>query len=202
MRRLRFWLFAGSAGVCWVTAMVWLASYTKPLVAERTAAESDPPVARETLSLASDCGQVSVMWVRQHYALSPEQLRLWRLLRSVRPPQLGWHKPEWHAGGRWRSDWCGFRLRRWEEQPKRDARDGYGRCEYFSAAVPHWFFVIIFALLPSGWLFALHRESWRERQRQDRICLHCGYDLRATPGRCSECGTAVAGVVGTGRPRL
>ncbi len=55
--------------------------------------------------------------------------------------------------------------------------------------IPHWFAALIFAMLPALVL----TNTVRRHQRQQRIlkncCLICGYDLRATPDRCPECGT-------------
>jgi hypothetical protein len=51
---------------------------------------------------------------------------------------------------------------------------------------PHWFVLLVFAVLPSTRL----GRSVRRRARGGRgLCRACGYDLRATPGRCPECGT-------------
>ncbi|HSI34368.1 MAG TPA: hypothetical protein VK986_12325, partial [Tepidisphaeraceae bacterium] len=60
--------------------------------------------------------------------------------------------------------------------------------------VPHWAPLASLANLPAvrGW-------RWhRRRQRARRIalagcCPACRYDLRATPGRCPECGWTGAG---------
>ena len=42
------------------------------------------------------------------------------------------------------------------------------------------------AILPVGW--SLSRRRHRRRARRG-ACSRCGYDLRATPGRCPECGS-------------
>jgi hypothetical protein len=52
--------------------------------------------------------------------------------------------------------------------------------------LPHWAVAAPLAVLPVVWLVL----RWRSRRRH-RVgcCQKCGYDLRATPDRCPECGT-------------
>jgi hypothetical protein len=59
---------------------------------------------------------------------------------------------------------------------------------------PHWFCTLLLVILPALWVrYGL--PELRGRRRAERgLCRGCGYDLRATPGRCPECGSeAVAG---------
>jgi hypothetical protein len=63
-----------------------------------------------------------------------------------------------------------------------------------AAGLPYWFLSLIMAILPARWFTALRR---RTRQLRGGLCSACGYDLRATPERCPECGQPVAGTTST-----
>ena len=57
--------------------------------------------------------------------------------------------------------------------------------DYAVLAVPYWALLLATGLAPSFWL----RGRLRRRRRIiGGRCVRCGYDLRATPGRCPECG--------------
>jgi hypothetical protein len=57
--------------------------------------------------------------------------------------------------------------------------------------LPYWVLVALFGLAPAWWVLRLkHRLQARRRARRQAAgcCELCGYDLRASPQRCPECG--------------
>ena len=74
---------------------------------------------------------------------------------------------------------------------------GPGRQGWRGGFVPHWFLAALFAAP-----FVLRLAAYRRRRRReglaDRVCAACGYDLRATPGRCPECGSVRAATGASG----
>jgi hypothetical protein len=56
-----------------------------------------------------------------------------------------------------------------------------------------WLPMLASAILPA---ILLKRFITRRREGRAGHCIHCGYDLRATPGRCPECGTVPASATG------
>ena len=65
----------------------------------------------------------------------------------------------------------------------------WGTADVFTQriAFPHW---LLMAVLSVPFLLSF-RGPWRRcRRRKLGLCLACGYDLRASPDRCPECGMA------------
>jgi hypothetical protein len=99
--------------------------------------------------------------------------RIWIGRMNSAPFPEGWHfeprtpTPEWAM-----HNFLGF---------------GYtkpGEARMYGIIVPYWFAALALASLPACWLI---RNTARSRAREG-ICRSCGYDLRATPDRCPECG--------------
>jgi hypothetical protein len=78
----------------------------------------------------------------------------------------------------------GHITRRWKLDPG-IVTSGYLRRWH----MPLWSACLVFALLPS---VRLSRTLLRNRRPRPGLCQKCGYDLRATPERCPECGTIPA----------
>jgi hypothetical protein len=56
--------------------------------------------------------------------------------------------------------------------------------------IPAWSVALVTALVPPLWLLR-HRKRRADDRRRRNLCVRCGYDLRASPERCPECGTPI-----------
>jgi hypothetical protein len=87
---------------------------------------------------------------------------------------------------RWPGDWrwLGFDVYKADVRHFVEVPNAVG----YGVVIPHWFLIAL-GLWPSArWL----QEGRRRRMRHAAgVCLTCGYDLRASAGRCPECGKNV-----------
>jgi hypothetical protein len=78
----------------------------------------------------------------------------------------------------------------------RFANGKLGPVNQWDFGVPYWFLLIVSGLWPVRRFLAFRRR--RKRMVAGQFCEGCGYDLRATPERCPECGKVVVKIARTG----
>jgi hypothetical protein len=62
--------------------------------------------------------------------------------------------------------------------------------------LPFWLLLGAAAALQPWWVTYYSRRWRRSRRLKAGLCVRCGYDLRATPGQCPECGSENAAEIG------
>ncbi len=181
-RRLATLAAAGSLVLCVATVGLWVRSYGRLEAIGAGHWVNDDHF--KTRLLESTWGNVIVVNV--------DSLRPSRAWGPLREP--GWH----YYTSRPREPWSPNDLvpRFVRANPRARTSSGwlFGFGYYFAdmdgrplraIALPYWSLVLIFAILPALRL----RSALRSRRlRRAGRCPRCGYDLRATPDRCPECG--------------
>jgi hypothetical protein len=188
MQRLRRWLLTGLATISLLfflaSAALWIRSY---LVADELA-WIDPPSNNDphprdwyNLSAFNSTGGIEI---QTDYSRSPQNFQFF-------PPRgLEYSR---YASGRY--PWCddanlqtrflGFQFK----DQRFIANDQRPQISSAGVTLPWATLCAVFVVLPM-----IASRSWSRRRKLARSaftgrCANCRYDLRASPGRCPECGT-------------
>ncbi|MGH7179663.1 MAG: hypothetical protein ACREJC_19970 [Tepidisphaeraceae bacterium] len=188
MRRPLFTIAAAmSLLLCLATAVLWIRSYWAwDEIGHLTATGAGNPRVMSTFRMNSAGG---VLHVSIWKAFSGPKQRLKFRLTPENYAEWGWESVS--AGRTTSTQSKGILERAGFSWRFADAPSGDGEHRDFEwvASSPYWAVALVLAL---PWYFA--PIYWKRRRRARRKvvgqCQRCGYDLRASPQRCPECGTA------------
>jgi hypothetical protein len=68
-----------------------------------------------------------------------------------------------------------------------------GKHMRYSIYLPHWLLCAVFGVPVIGGIAIRLAGHQKRRRARLGLCISCGYDLRASPQRCPECGRVHAG---------
>jgi hypothetical protein len=181
MRRIAWRILVFSSFVlCIATLALWMRSYSHSDAFDRWRRDvGGPGTYHDTTGVFSSRGAVGTGRLRIYLPTTqdwPADPR-WRF-NSQPARAVSWEHRWWFLG-------FGYWNVRYPAGPAHRGLHPVG------VTVPHWFIATLFAIPPTIWA----RRGWRERRKRKRVerglCAACGYDVRANPERCPECGGPV-----------
>ena len=186
LKRQRFILLVISLALSAATSAMWLRSYASTDLVGRWSERAQAGTIHETCSgIFSHRGAVAIASYHSQQSAAEYQSNNGAFTAFRR---AGWisDAPSYPVGLRDEFSILGFYYARNDGlalhgSTLQDSRD--------LARVPYWFLLILLALYPRRRALLGYRAYCRsQRHALARCCRTCGYDLRATPNRCPECG--------------
>jgi hypothetical protein len=184
-RRVLNLLTAGSLLLCVATAVLWVRSYWRydsvAVVDNTVERDGDHGVLWRSYAASSDRGKLRLT-VEDH------EIRI-RSDEPWPPPRPGWELRRFAGNLAPRLDlthgrgWMGI------SSGSNFGMGSGGSSHERYLTVPHAAVAFAAAVLATPLVKRRARRMGRRRVASN--CLSCGYDLRATPGRCPECGATV-----------
>ncbi|MGB7157565.1 MAG: hypothetical protein WBD40_05835 [Tepidisphaeraceae bacterium] len=142
------------------------------------------PYASHQRGAASSHGRLWFAYVRaevvEESAKHEKRLRVYSAPFPHDEPLDRYNAPAWLA-------WLGIDWRG-KDNSSVDAQGHYAYREVFFC-VPYWLLIVLAGGI--GWSIG-HRPRLVRRRIKRGLCVACGYDVRATPERCPECGLVPA----------
>ena len=181
MKRLHHWLFnlatVVSAVLCIAMVFLWIRSFSRcdEIIWVGAYPRPEGP-GYESVELRSVVGRLSLKYYR------PRPFYMYGTPTRPNGGRLGVGFSSGMIGPNLRPNWLSFVS--WDRDEPLNPRAPFELM--WGLSMPHWLPAAAFGIIP---LIAVRR--WRRAHRQLRpgMCAKCGYDLRATPHRCPECGT-------------
>lgn len=145
------------------------------------------------ITVTNNWGKLTVVIERTFAAgFTPDEADLLKRMGAEDAPAVWYHHASRPTGPVWLPLGTAPAHQKWQFRCGRQrAATAHGYYHTYCVESPYWGLSLPVLLLN----VLVYRKAVRRLRRLDRVrgrkCVHCGYDLRASRGRCPECGKAI-----------